>query len=137
MTLVSFNSLIFTLAFLEYAKEKKIKRGRQFSRFPPHHLTGLIELATPVQFTKSIQPATLPKNCDEIDPFALAYAAGNGMTEAKRLPKDQTLRHGFFMTMLRQECESKIGSRIPNTASLICADSIEDRHVGSGDSGNS
>lgn len=100
-------------------------------------LTGLIELATPVQFTKSIQPAVLPQNCDEIDPFELAYAAGNGRTEENKRPTEQKLRHSFFMTMMRQECESKIGSEIPNSVSIICAEPIEERHVGSGDSGNS
>lgn len=140
MTLVSSAPLPTTIFHPTWAKNDCIKiikaKKDNFHLSRPNFLIGLIELATPVQFTKSIQPAMLPENCDELDPFELAYAAGNGVTEANKMPTEQTLRQGFFITMLREECENKIGSGIPNTISLICAESVEERHVGSGDSGN-
>lgn len=88
-----------------------------------------------IRLSDFIQPAKLPQNCEDIREFENVIAAGNGQTHVNEPIFDVALRQAVFKTLSRKNCEDFLA--LPNTASVICANTTEKREVGFGDSGDS
>lgn len=98
-------------------------------------MAGLIELKHPITCTESIQPAKFPNNCNEIDASDMVCAAGNGRIVEDIPARDTTLRHGYFKMQSDEQCADSMDMSILDVASIICADPIDERSFGGGDSG--
>lgn len=89
----------------------------------------------PIRSIKSIQPAKLPENCDEIDGSEEICAAGWGRIVADIPTNSTTLRHGFLKTQSEEQCAESLALTIWDIASVLCADPIDGQAFGNGDSG--
>jgi len=104
---------------------RKLKAVVRFPTYDENYLHGdlaLLQLATPVEFSRSIKPACLPKD-DTSYGYSLALITGWGYTEITRLiePRPKTsavLREAEVYILPQELCEKY--SPFPITSRMIC-----------------
>lgn len=95
---------------------------------------ALIELPKPIEFSRSIQPAKLPTNCDDIDEHENVIASGRGIMETYAFNVSEALLHGFSKTLTQLDCAQALNDTT-DPRSVICAISPDNQYVFKGDSG--
>ncbi|XP_069044065.1 tryptase-2-like isoform X1 [Lepisosteus oculatus] len=83
---------------------------------------ALVELDSPVTYTKFVQPVHLARGSDHFTPNSECWATGWGQTgEDKPLPKPYTLQQVRLSIMKRQLCKKLFKGRWVIMADMLCA----------------
>lgn len=92
---------------------------------------AIIKLPEPVEFSNTIQPIELPTTCDSNINIS-AIIVGNGDVSIENDAEAKILQWARVTTIPFEKCKKEYEYI---SKSIICAESVEDRTIGDGDSG--
>lgn len=100
-----------------------------------HKQQGLIELPSKVVPNQYIQPIQLPTECGDNLENIDVIAIGSGKSNLFGRNQDSLMRHGYFATMLSDNCTKRLINNYKNPASVLCAEPNMSQSIYRGDSG--